>query len=107
MAARKSAHEEGVRNVKAVFVKEPVFVGSRRTFRYVRQPFNLVEYEWGNGERTTGLELDLGSYLHSRGLTSNGAALSSDDGNNGREIYQDILIFDGYTDLNNWPKIGR
>jgi hypothetical protein len=107
MAARKSASEEGVRNVKAVFVKEPIFVKSKRTFRYVRQPFNLVEYDWGNGERTTGLELDLGGYLHSRGLNSNGTALPSDDLQKGREIYQDILVFDGYTDLNNWPKIGR
>lgn len=105
MAARKSASEDGVRSVKAVFVKELVYFGSKRTYKYVRQPFNLVEYDWGNGERTTGLELDLGRGHSTRELDSARTAVLS--GTNGWEEYQDVLIFDSYAELRQWPTINR
>ena len=96
--ARKSANVEGVRSVKAVFIKEERFIGAQRRFKYIRQPFNLVEYDWGNGEYKTYLELCLGNRFFNRDT----ATTSSE-----WEEYDDVLLFDSYAELRNWPVIYR
>ena len=89
--ARKSANAEGVRRITAIFVKRPHGGGS--CFKYYREPFNLVEYDWGNGERTTGLEVVLGQRFRSRAGEPS-------------ECYDDIKVVEP-SELSNWPRLHR
>ena len=91
MAARKSADSPGVKVVTAVFAKSPRDGGS--SFKYIRQPFNLVRYKWGNGEETTGMELCLGNRFRS---------YTGDE----TESYDDIRILE-FGDMSRWPNIDR
>lgn len=89
MAARKSADATGVRSVKAVFVKEPFDGGSKSKF--FRQPFNIVIYEWGNGERSTFIELCPGNRFRSLGEQG--------------ECYDDLVVISP-AELAAFPRIG-
>lgn len=56
---RSSADVAGVRKVIAVFTKEVLDGGA--TTKYRRQPFNIVQFDWKNGEMETYIELVLGN----------------------------------------------
>lgn len=87
--ARKSANKEGVREVVAVFTQE--LRNGKKV--YLRQPFNLVRFHWGNGEYQTYMELVLGNRFKSyTGDTE--------------ERYDEVRIMDK-ADLNNLPNIER
>lgn len=89
MAARKSANAAGVRKVKAVFVKHLYSGGN--TFKYIRQPFNIIEYDWGNGETADYIELCLGNRFRSHR-------------NEDSECYDDVLFLTA-SELTKYPSI--
>ena len=95
--ARKSADADGVRKVEAVFVRFPRQGGK---FKYNRQPFNFVVYEWGNGERKTYMEICPGNQFKSLGQGT--TVLPGDV----VEQYDDIKILDPQ-ELNSLPSIDR
>lgn len=97
--ARKSANAAGVREVYAVFVKYPRQGGK---FKYNRQPFNIVIYNWGNGERASYIELCLGNQFKSRG----NVGFETSQVDEAVEQYDGIRFMEP-SELNLWPSIGR
>ena len=91
MAARKSADSEGVRKNIAVFAKAPRNGGN--SFVYIRQPFNIVQFDWGNGEYATYFELCLGNRFRSYA-------------GDATEKYDDMRVME-FGDMSRWPRIDR
>ena len=57
--ARKSANADGVVYRIAVYLRTARDGGAK--YKYVRQPFDLVRYDWGNGDRSSYMQLTIGS----------------------------------------------
>lgn len=77
--ARRSANAAGVRKVKAVFVKHRYNNGNE--FKYIRQPINLVTYDWGDGTVGSFIELCPGNRFRSYR-------------NEDSECYDDVVFMD-------------